>query len=120
MQEKQIINNNHPLVSCVYAIRGHTNLSEAERIQQNCIRKGIPFTWTDKIPVSRENGATKLQQERGILVILDRKSKFIEKFHHPKGLCYPFYKFTTYNSCNFWCEYCYLFMTFYMRPLFNG
>lgn len=54
--------------------------------------------------------------ERGILVLIDRSSPFIEQFKHPKGKCYPFYKLTAYNNCNYWCEYCYLYLTFYMRP----
>jgi spore photoproduct lyase len=106
----------HPLVSHIYAIRGKTDVFEAERIHKNCDELGVPFSWDDKIPQSQESGETKLREERGILVLIDRKSPFIERFGHPKGLCHPFYKLTAHNSCNFWCEYCYLYMTFYMRP----
>lgn len=104
------------LVTHVYAVRGRTNTIQAERIHNNCERLGIPFSWAENIPQSKENGKSKLEEERGILVLLDRKSPFIEQFKHPKGLCYPFYKLTAHNNCNFWCEYCYLYMTFYMRP----
>jgi len=104
------------LVTHVYAIKERTNIKVAERIHDNCKNMGIPFSWTDQIPQSIENGELKLEDERGILVLIDRKSPFIEKFKHPKGLCYPFYKLAVHNNCNFWCEYCYLYMTFYMRP----
>lgn len=104
------------LVTHVYAIKERTNIKVAERIHNNCKNLGIPFSWTDQIPQSIENGESKLEDERGILVLIDRKSTFIEKFKHPKGLCYPFYKLAVHNNCNFWCEYCYLYMTFYMRP----
>lgn len=106
----------HQLVTRVYGVKGRTDVNEAERINKNCDRLGISFSWVDEIPQSGEMGKKKLKEERGILVLLDRKSPFIEKFQHSKGLCYPFYKLTAHNSCNFWCEYCYLYMTFYMRP----
>jgi len=109
-------NSKNTLVTHVYAVKGRTNIAQADRIQNNCRKLGVPFSWADKIPQSQENGEPKLEEERGILVLLDRKSPFIEKFKHPKGLCYPFYKLTVHNNCNFWCEYCYLYMTFYMRP----
>jgi spore photoproduct lyase len=106
----------HQLVSQVYALTGGSEKIITEKIKKNCERLNIPFSWANKIPKSSENGISKLKEERGILVLLDRKSPFIEKFKHPKGLCYPFYKLTAHNNCNFWCEYCYLYMTFYMRP----
>jgi spore photoproduct lyase len=106
----------YKIVSHVYAIKGRTNIIEAEKIRRRCGDLSIPFSWADKIPQSSENGELKLEQERGILVLIDRRSPFIEKFQHPKGVCYPFHKLTAHNSCNYWCEYCYLFMTFYMRP----
>ena len=104
----------HQLVSHVYALKGGSDKEVSDRIQKNCDMLGIPFSWVDKIPTSDENGELKLEKERGILVLLDRKSPFIEKFKHPKGLCYPFYKLSVHNNCNFWCEYCYLYMTFYI------
>lgn len=104
------------IVSHVYALKNRADTTEAERIRKNCERLGLPFSWVNKIPQSGQNGEAKLREERGILVLLDRRSPFIEKFRHPKGLCYPFYKLSVHNNCNFWCEYCYLYMTFYMRP----
>ncbi len=106
----------HPLVNHVYAVRGKAGIFESERIRKNCEKLSIPFSWVDKIPQSDQAGETKLEEERGILVLLDRKSPFIEKFKYPKGICHPFYKFSVHNNCNYWCEYCYLYMTFYMRP----
>lgn len=109
MDTKQIVNH-------VYAVKGRTNEKAAEAIRKRCKELNIRFSWANEIPRSSENGELKLEQERGILVIIDRRSPFIEKFQHPKGVCYPFHKLTAHNSCNYWCEYCYLFMTFYMRP----
>ncbi len=109
-------NVKHKLVSHVYALTGQSECVYSEKIQKKCDKLGIPFTWVDKIPQSKEIGEQKLEDERGILVLLNRKSPFIEKFQHPKGLCHPFFKLTAHNNCNFWCEYCYLYMTFYMRP----
>ncbi len=33
------------------------------------------------------------------------------------GRCAKFYKLTAYNNCNFWCEYCYLYLTFRTQPV---
>jgi DNA repair photolyase len=51
------------------------------------------------------------------LLLRDRKSPFIEQFQHPLGWCAKFYKLTAYNNCNFWCEYCYLYLTFRTCPV---
>jgi spore photoproduct lyase len=59
----------------------------------------------------------KLMEERNVLLLRDRKSPFIEQFQHPLGRCAKFYKLTAYNSCNFWCEYCYLYLTFRTCPV---
>jgi spore photoproduct lyase len=59
----------------------------------------------------------KLMAERNVLLLRDRKSPFIEQFGHPLGRCAKFYKLTAYNSCNFWCEYCYLYLTFRTSPV---
>jgi spore photoproduct lyase len=104
----------HRLVSQVYAIKGRTDMESAERIRKNCEKLGIPFTWENEIP--RAGTLSKLERERGILVLINRRSPFIDSFKHPKGLCYPFHKLSVHNNCNFWCEYCYLYMTFFMRP----
>jgi spore photoproduct lyase len=106
----------HHLVRQVYAIHGRTEFSAAERIKENCEKLGIPFVWVKEVPRSCSTTLGKLEEERGILLLIDRKSPFIERFKHPKGLCYPFYKLSAHNSCNFWCEYCYLYQTFFMRP----
>ncbi len=101
------------LVDHIYAVKGKTDPLQAARIFR---RTSIPNSWVDDIPQSKSNGTSKLYDERNILVLLNRVSPFIEQFKHLKGRCYPFYKLTAYNNCNFWCEYCYLYMTFYMRP----
>jgi len=59
----------------------------------------------------------KLMEERNVLLLRDRKSPFIEQFQHPLGRCAKFYKLTAYNNCNFWCEYCYLYLTFRTCPV---
>jgi spore photoproduct lyase len=64
-----------------------------------------------------ERGMDKLQEERNVLLLRDRKSPFIEQFQHPLGRCAKFYKLTAYNNCNFWCEYCYLYLTFRACPV---
>lgn len=104
----------HQLVSKVYAVKNRTDVESAERIRQNCEKLSIPFIWVKEIP--RGGMLSKLERERGILILIDRKSPFIESFKHPKGLCFPFHKLSAHNNCNFWCEYCYLYMTFFMRP----
>lgn len=103
----------HPLVSRIYAIKGKSDPIQIQRIEE---RSGFKVEWASQIPRSREGGRQKLEEERGILVLVNRHSKFIDRFQHMKGICFPFYKLTAYNNCNFWCEYCYLYMTFYMRP----
>ena len=50
-------------------------------------------------------------------MLRDCKSPFIEQFQHPLGWCAKFYKLTAYNNCNFWCEYCYLYLTFRTCPV---
>jgi len=59
----------------------------------------------------------KLIEERNVLLLRNRKSPFIEQFQHPLGRCAKFYKLTAYNNCNFWCEYCYLYLTFRTCPV---
>lgn len=112
--ETQKYSMRHQLIKYAYAVRDRTDAESAERIRQNCEKLGVPFTWVKEIP--RDGTLSKLERERGILVLIDRRSPFIESFKHPKGLCYPFYKLSAHNNCNFWCEYCYLYMTFFMRP----
>jgi spore photoproduct lyase len=76
------------------------------------------LVWLDKIPgVDGETGIEKLRVERGVLLLRERASPFIEQFQHPIGRCAKFFKLTAYNSCNFWCEYCYLYLTFRTQPV---
>ena len=101
------------LVAELVAVNGKTHRANAIRIRD---RSRLPLVWKDGIPVSDRSAQGKLADERGILVLLDRSSPYIQQFEHMKGKCYPFYKLTPYNNCNYWCEYCYLYLTFYMRP----
>jgi len=101
------------LVSELIAVKGKTDETVARTIRDG---SGLPLIWRSKIPVSSADGEQKLRDERGVLVLMNRTSPYIQQFQHMKGKCYPFYKLTPYNNCNYWCEYCYLFLTFYMRP----
>jgi len=104
-----------PLVSELWAIRGKTN---EVRVKQIASQSKLPLTWIEKIPgINGERGTEKLRAERSILLLRDRISPFIEQFQHPIGRCAKFYKLTAYNSCNFWCEYCYLYLTFRTQPV---
>jgi spore photoproduct lyase len=104
-----------PLVRQLWVSRGTTNEARAKKIAN---RAGLPLIWVDGVPASNgENGLEKLHAERGILLLRDRKSPFVEQFQHPIGRCAKFYKLTAYNNCNFWCEYCYLYLTFRTQPV---
>ncbi|MCK4488412.1 MAG: hypothetical protein KAU38_16840 [Desulfobacterales bacterium] len=104
-----------PLVSELWAIRGKTNEVRVKRIAS---RSRLPLIWLDKMPsVKDETGTEKLRVERSVLLLRDRISPFIEQFQHPIGRCAKFYKLTAYNNCNFWCEYCYLYLTFRTQPV---
>jgi spore photoproduct lyase len=104
-----------PLVSELWATRQISNRSRAKKIAD---RAELPLIWVDKIPgLNGETGLEKLNAERGILLLRDRVSPFIEQFQHPIGRCAKFYKLTAYNNCNFWCEYCYLYLTFRTQPV---
>src|SRR3989339_2112261 len=105
----------HSLVSEIWAIRGKCDNLKAERIAK---RANLPLKWFDKAPsMNGEKGIEKLQIERGVLLLKNRTSPFIEQFQHPIGRCAKFYKLTAYNNCNFWCEYCYLYLTFRTCPV---
>ena len=105
----------HALVRELWAIRGHSNLAQVQRIAE---KSGLPVRWLEKAPiVNGERGMDKLMEERNVLLLRDRKSPFIDQFQHPLGRCAKFYKLTAYNSCNFWCEYCYLYLTFRNSPV---
>lgn len=104
-----------PLVTELWAIRGKTNEVRVKRI---ACRSRLPLIWLDKMPgINGETGTEKLRSERSVLLLRDRRSPFIEQFKHPIGRCAKFYKLTTYNNCNFWCEYCYLYLTFRTQPV---
>ncbi len=104
-----------PLVSELWAIRGKAN---EVRVKKIASRSKLPLIWLDKSPgINGERGIDKLNGERGVLLLRDRVSPFIEQFQHPIGRCAKFYKLTAYNNCNFWCEYCYLYLTFRTQPV---
>ncbi len=104
-----------PLVTELWAIRGKTN---EVKVKQIASQSKLPLTWIEKIPgTNGETGTEKLRAERSVLLLRDRTSPFIEQFKHPIGRCAKFYKLTAYNNCNFWCEYCYLYLTFRTQPV---
>lgn len=103
------------LVNELWALRGRCDRKKAEEISE---RAHLPLKWIDKAPPPNgEKGIEKLVAERGVLLLRNRTSPFIEQFQHPLGRCARFYKLTAYNNCNFWCEYCYLFLTFRTNPV---
>ena len=105
----------HPLVSEIWAIRERCDKFRAEKIAK---KANLPLKWFDKAPpMNGEKGIEKLQIERGVLLLRNRASPFIEQFQHPIGRCAKFYKLTAFNNCNFWCEYCYLYLTFRNMPV---
>ena len=105
----------HALVRELWAVKGRSNQFHVQRIAQ---RSGLPVRWLSGMPrVNGEQGMDKLMEERNVLLLRDRKSPFIEQFQHPLGRCAKFYKLTAYNNCNFWCEYCYLYLTFRTCPV---
>jgi spore photoproduct lyase len=104
-----------PLVSELWAVRGRCDELRAQKITK---RANLPLKWLDKMPsLNGTKGIEKLKTERGVLLLRNRTSPFIEQFQHPIGRCSKFYKLTAYNNCNFWCEYCYLYLTFRNMPI---
>jgi len=104
-----------PLVKELWAIK---SIDNKLRVKQIASRAGLPLIWLDKAPgINREKGIEKVRAERGVLLLRERISPFIEQFKHPIGRCAKFYKLTAYNNCNFWCEYCYLYLTFRIQPV---
>jgi len=105
----------HALIKELWAVRGHSDASQVRRIAE---RSGLPVLWLARAPaVNGERGLEKLMEERNVLLLRDRKSPFVEQFQHPLGRCAKFHKLTAYNNCNFWCEYCYLYLTFRNCPV---
>ncbi len=104
-----------PLVRELWSIK---SINNKLRVNQIAGRAGLPLIWLDKTPgVNGERGIEKVRAERGVLLLRERTSPFIEQFKHPIGRCAKFYKLTAYNNCNFWCEYCYLYLTFRTQPV---
>jgi len=112
---KDVRTNSHPLVKELWALAGKTDKAQVKRIAEE---SGLPLKWVRALP-SRNgcSGETKLEGERNVLVLRDRKSAFIDQFQHPLGRCAKFYKLSVYNNCNYWCEYCYLYLTFRHAPM---
>jgi spore photoproduct lyase len=105
----------HALVRELWAVKGRSDRFHVQRIAE---RSGLPVKWLSALPsFNGERGMDKLMEERNVLLLRDRKSPFIEQFQHPLGRCAKFYKLTAYNNCNFWCEYCYLYLTFRTSPI---
>jgi spore photoproduct lyase len=105
----------HPLVQELWAVEGGSNKVQVKRIAE---QSGIPLRWIGSLPNGNSHsGEQKLETERDILLLRDRKSSFVDQFQHPLGKCAKFYKLTSYNNCNFWCEYCYLYLTFRNAPI---
>lgn len=103
----------HPLVRELWALRG------APRARCEAIARaaGVPLVWKDTLPaIDDARDVTKLAHEREVLVLRARTAPFISRFEHPLGRCARFYKLSAYNNCNYWCEYCYLYLTFRTRP----
>jgi len=104
-----------PLVTELWAYR---QISNKVRAQEMAKRAKLPLVWVDEAAgLSGNTGLEKLTAERGVLLLRDRISPFIERFQHPIGRCTKFFKLTAYNNCNFWCEYCYLYLTFRTQPI---
>jgi len=104
-----------PLVKELWAIK---SIDNKLRVKQIASRAGLPLIWLDKARgINGERGIEKIRAERGVLLLRERTSPFIEQFKHPIGRCAKFYKLTAYNNCNFWCEYCYLYLTFRTQPV---
>jgi spore photoproduct lyase len=105
----------HALVRELWAVKGRSDRLQVQRIAG---RSGLPLKWLSALPsFNGERGMDKLMEERNVLLLRNRKSPFIEQFQHPLGRCSKFYKLTAYNNCNFWCEYCYLYLTFRTSPI---
>lgn len=105
----------HTLISEIWAVQGKCDKWKAEKIAKSA---HLPLKWFDQAPsMNGEKGMEKLRRERGVLLLKNRTSPFIEQFQHPIGRCAKFYKLTAYNNCNFWCEYCYLYLTFRTMPV---
>ena len=111
----EMMTNKKSFITELWAIRGNCDEIKVKKIAK---KANLPLKWFDKVPLMNgKTGIEKLQSERGVLLLKNRTSPFIEQFQHPIGRCARFYKLTAYNNCNFWCEYCYLYLTFRNMPI---
>ncbi len=63
-------------------------------------------------------GERRCQTERGILVLRNAPGQWTEQFDHipENAICSKFWELKPYSGCNFWCEYCYLWLTHRQTP----
>ena len=109
------ISLSHPLVQELWALAGSSDKAQVNRIAEH---SGLPLRWIKSLPKGNGlSGDQKLTTDRNVLLLRNRKSPFVDQFQHPLGRCAKFYKLTSYNNCNFWCEYCYLYLTFRNAPI---
>ena len=107
--------SSHPLVRELWALVGGSDRAQVNRIAE---KSSLPVRWIRSLPNGNGHcGEQKLTTDRNVLLLRNRKSPFVDQFLHPLGRCTKFYKLTSYNNCNFWCEYCYLYLTFRNAPI---
>jgi len=107
--------SSHPLVRELWALAGSSDKAQVNRI---ATKSKLPVRWIRSLPNGNgQCGEKKLNADRNVLLLRNRKSRFVDQFQHPLGRCAKFYKLTSYNNCNFWCEYCYLYLTFRNAPI---
>lgn len=109
------VNQKHTLIQELWALDGQADENQVRRIADE---SGLPLKWIKDAPKANGySGTTKLMSERNVLLLRNRKSHFIDTFQHPLGRCAKFFKLSAYNNCNYWCEYCYLYLTFRTSPI---
>jgi len=76
------------LVNELWALRSRCDKTRAGAIAE---KARLPLKWIDSVPSRNgEKGMDKLLAERGVLLLRNRTSPFIEQFGHPLGRCaYP-------------------------------
>lgn len=116
LDNKEInFSSSHPIVRELWALAGSSDKAQVKRIAAH---SGLPVRWISSLPNGNGRcGERKLTTDRNVLLLRNRKSPFVDQFQHPLGRCAKFYKLTSYNNCNFWCEYCYLYLTFRNAPI---
>ena len=106
--------SSHPLVRELWALAGSSDKARVNRIAR---KSRLPVRWIRSLPNGNgQCGEKKLTTDRNVLLLRNRKSPFVDQFQHPLGRCAKFYKLTSYNNCNFWCEYCF-YLTFRNAPI---